>query len=89
MTKAAGNIDPAEAKRAIFEYCKKRGALAVGVADLAALEKIASTDEATRQEVESLKRERDELARDRDEMLRLPKIRPISMPPPHLSRENP
>ncbi len=33
--------DPIAAKQAIFEYCKKRGALAVGVADLAALERIA------------------------------------------------
>ena len=55
----------------------------------AALGKITNAGEAARQEVESLKRERDELVRDRDEMLRLPKIRPISMPPPHLSRENP
>lgn len=34
-------IDPAAAKQAIFEYCRKRGALAVGVADLAACERIA------------------------------------------------
>ena len=33
--------DAAGAKQAIFDYCKKRGALAVGVADLAALERIA------------------------------------------------
>lgn len=41
MTKASESIDPAAAKKAIFEYCRKRGALAVGVADLAALERIA------------------------------------------------
>src|SRR5262245_25249599 len=34
-------IDPVAAKQAIFEYCRKRGALAVGVAELAALERIA------------------------------------------------
>jgi epoxyqueuosine reductase QueG len=34
-------VDPVAAKQAIVEYCKKRGALAVGVADLAALERIA------------------------------------------------
>ena len=34
-------VDPAKAKQAIVEYCKKRGALAVGVADLAAVERIA------------------------------------------------
>ncbi len=33
--------DTASAKQAIFEYCRKRGALAVGVADLAACEGIA------------------------------------------------
>ncbi|MFM9887367.1 MAG: hypothetical protein ACKVQT_30435 [Burkholderiales bacterium] len=37
----AFDVDPVAAKQAIFEYCKKRGALAVGVADLAALERIA------------------------------------------------
>jgi epoxyqueuosine reductase QueG len=35
------DVDPDQAKQAIVEYCKKRGALAVGVADLAALERIA------------------------------------------------
>lgn len=35
------DVDPVAAKQAIFDYCKKRGALAVGVADLAALERIA------------------------------------------------
>lgn len=34
-------VDPAQAKQAIVEYCKKRGALAVGVAELAAVERIA------------------------------------------------
>ncbi len=34
------DVDPIAAKQAIFEYCKKRGALAVGVADLAAVERI-------------------------------------------------
>ena len=41
MSKLAREIDPAAAKQAIFDYCRKRGALAVGVADLATLEKIA------------------------------------------------
>ncbi len=35
------NVDPQAAKDRIVEYCKRRGALAVGVADLAALERIA------------------------------------------------
>jgi epoxyqueuosine reductase QueG len=34
-------IDPIAAKQTIVEYCKKKGALAVGVADLAAIERIA------------------------------------------------
>ena len=34
-------VDPAAAKRAIVDYCSKRGALAVGVADLEVLERIA------------------------------------------------
>lgn len=34
-------MQPEEAKRAVVEYCRKRGALAVGVADLAACERIA------------------------------------------------
>jgi epoxyqueuosine reductase QueG len=34
-------VDPVAAKQAIVDYCKKRGALAVGIADLAALERIA------------------------------------------------
>lgn len=40
MTQAAA-IDPQSAKNDIFAYAKKRGALAVGVADLAAIERIA------------------------------------------------
>jgi epoxyqueuosine reductase QueG len=35
------DIDPEEAKAAIFDYCKRKGALAVGVADLDALERLA------------------------------------------------
>lgn len=35
------DFDPATAKREIFTYAKKRGALAVGVADLASIEAIA------------------------------------------------
>ena len=38
---AYSNTDPAAAKQTIIDYCKKRGALAVGIADLAALERIA------------------------------------------------
>ena len=34
-------FDPVAAKQAIVDYCKKRGALAVGIADLDALERIA------------------------------------------------
>ena len=34
-------IDPSEAKAEIFAYARKRGALAVGVADLEAIERIA------------------------------------------------
>ena len=34
-------IDSDAAKSAIFDYCKRKGALAVGVADLDALERIA------------------------------------------------
>jgi len=36
-----GNVDPAVAKVEIIAYAKKRGALAVGVADLEAIERIA------------------------------------------------
>jgi len=35
------DIDPVAAKQAIFDYCKKRGALAVGVPDLDTIERIA------------------------------------------------
>jgi hypothetical protein len=35
------DIDPAEAKTAILEYCHRKGALAAGVADLDAIERIA------------------------------------------------
>ncbi|MBT3549888.1 MAG: hypothetical protein HOO19_08535 [Rhodospirillaceae bacterium] len=35
------DIDPGEAKEAILGYCRKKGALAAGVADLEALERIA------------------------------------------------
>jgi epoxyqueuosine reductase QueG len=41
MKTVSDGFDPAAAKQAIFEYCKKRGALAVGVANLEALERIA------------------------------------------------
>lgn len=34
-------VDPAAAKQAILEYCRRKGALAAGVADLAAIERIA------------------------------------------------
>ena len=35
------DVDGAAAKEAVFEYCKRKGALAVGVADLDALQRIA------------------------------------------------
>ncbi len=34
-------VDGLTAKEAVFEYCKRKGALAVGVADLEALQRIA------------------------------------------------
>ena len=34
-------VDPAAAKKAILDYCLKKGALAAGIADLAAIERIA------------------------------------------------
>lgn len=37
----AGGDEARLAKQAIFDYCKRKGALAVGVADLAAIERIA------------------------------------------------
>ncbi len=41
MAKARRAIDPDKAKATIFEYCKRKGALAVGVADVDVLERIA------------------------------------------------
>ena len=41
MAKKPMDIDPIEAKEAILGYCKKKGALVAGVADLEALESIA------------------------------------------------
>ncbi len=41
MAKNPMDIDPIEAKEAILGYCKKKGALVAGVADLEALERIA------------------------------------------------
>ena len=41
MVKKHIDIDPIEAKEAILGYCKKKGALVAGVADLEALERIA------------------------------------------------
>ena len=41
MARRKRDIDPAEAKTAILEYCKRKGALAAGVADLDALERLA------------------------------------------------
>src|ERR1700740_65150 len=35
------DVDPVAAKRTIVEYCLRRGALIAGVADLAAVERIA------------------------------------------------
>ena len=35
------SVNPEAAKAAVFEYCRRKGALAVGVADLAALDRIA------------------------------------------------
>jgi epoxyqueuosine reductase QueG len=40
MARRKQDIDPAEAKAAIVEYCKRKGALAVGVADLETVERI-------------------------------------------------
>jgi epoxyqueuosine reductase QueG len=41
MSKRQRDIDPHEAKQAILEYCRRKGALAVGVADVGVLERIA------------------------------------------------
>ena len=38
---ATATIDPNDAKRTILDYCNRKGALAVGVADLDAIERIA------------------------------------------------
>jgi epoxyqueuosine reductase QueG len=38
---APAKIDPNDAKQTVFDYCKRKGALVVGVADLAAIERIA------------------------------------------------
>jgi len=40
MASKIRDIDPAAAKQAIFDYCKRKGALAVGVADLEAVSRI-------------------------------------------------
>jgi epoxyqueuosine reductase QueG len=40
MARRKTGIDPAVAKTAILDYCKRKGALAAGVADLAAIERI-------------------------------------------------
>ncbi|MCZ6859829.1 MAG: hypothetical protein O7I42_06070 [Alphaproteobacteria bacterium] len=40
MARKKRDIDPAEAKTAILEYCKRKGALVAGIADLAAIERI-------------------------------------------------
>ena len=41
MRRAKPEVDPAEAKAAVLEYCHRKGALAAGVADLEAIERIA------------------------------------------------
>ena len=41
MTSHRGDISPADAKQAILDYCLRKGALAAGVADLEAIERIA------------------------------------------------
>lgn len=38
---ASSDLDPIEVKQAILEYCARKGALAAGVADLDAIERIA------------------------------------------------
>lgn len=40
MARKARDIDPAEAKAAVLDYCLRKGALVAGVADLAAVERI-------------------------------------------------
>src|SRR5690606_29241964 len=41
MADAKRDVDPIEAKQQILDYCRRKGALAAGVADLAAIERIA------------------------------------------------
>lgn len=41
MADKSNEVDPAGAKEAVLEYCKRKGALAAGIADLEALERIA------------------------------------------------
>ena len=41
MPRSQPDVDPAAAKASIVEYCKRKGALAVGVADLEVLERVA------------------------------------------------
>ena len=45
MPRKKPQTDPAEAKAAILEYCKRKGALAAGVADLQAIERIVEKRE--------------------------------------------
>lgn len=40
MASAKRDIDPAEAKKTVLDYCKRKGALVAGVADLEAVERI-------------------------------------------------
>ena len=40
MPRKPRDYDPAEAKQAVFDYCKRKGALAVGVADLETVSRI-------------------------------------------------
>jgi len=41
MARRKRDIDPQAAKEAILDYCRRKGALAAGIADLAAIERIA------------------------------------------------
>ena len=41
MTGHCDSTPPADSKQAILEYCLRKGALAAGVADLEAIERIA------------------------------------------------
>ncbi len=40
MSDGKHDIDPLQSKQSIIDYCKRKGALAVGVADLSAVERI-------------------------------------------------